>query len=100
MANQIDAFRKNATDANHDVCVIHAGDALTGTSYYSFYGPGMDAAYMNAVGFDVMVVGNHEFDDGDANLAYFTQMLNATVISYNCEYKVCLTPGFVPILLI
>ncbi|CAB9509375.1 NAD 5'-nucleotidase [Seminavis robusta] len=84
VANQIDAFRQESLAAGNDVCVVHAGDALTGTSYYSFYGPSMDAAFMNTVQFDVMVTGNHEFDDGDENLANFTRMLDATtVISYN-----------------
>lgn len=87
MASQIDAFRQEAVDAGNDYVVIHAGDALTGTSYYSFYGPAMDAAFMNTVGFDVMVAGNHEFDDGDENFANFTALLDATMITANCKCR-------------
>jgi hypothetical protein len=62
---------------------LHAGDAITGTSFYSFYGPAPDAAVMNTAGYDALVAGNHEFDDGDANLANFTRLLNNPVLSYN-----------------
>ena len=62
---------------------LHAGDAITGTLYYTFFGPSPDAAVMNAAGYEVFVLGNHEFDGGDGNLANFTSMLNMPVISYN-----------------
>ena len=53
------------------------------TLYYSFFGPEPDAAVMNTIGFDAFVVGNHEFDDGDAMLATFVRDLETPVVSYN-----------------
>jgi 5'-nucleotidase len=44
----------------HEVMKIHAGDAMTGTVYYSLFGAEPDAAFMNEVGFDAFVIGNHE----------------------------------------
>lgn len=55
---------------------LHAGDALTGTSYYSYYQGNADADMMNTVCFDAFELGNHEFDDGDANLKSFITRLN------------------------
>ena len=72
-----------ATSAGSPVVKVHAGDALTGTVFYTFFGPDMDAAAMNAVGFDAFVIGNHEFDEGDSNLADFVGQLNVSVLSYN-----------------
>ena len=89
---QIQAWKTEAQALGNEYSLIHAGDGMTGTAYYSFYGPAPDAAYMNAVGFDIFVVGNHEFDDGDARLANFTRFLNMPVISYNC--KCFLTESF------
>jgi 5'-nucleotidase / UDP-sugar diphosphatase len=54
---------------------LHAGDAITGTLYYTLFKGEADAAAMNQVCFDAYVLGNHEFDDGDAGLARFLRML-------------------------
>ena len=54
---------------------IHAGDALSGTQYYTFFKGAADAALMNSICFDVFVPGNHEFDDGDATLKSFLDEL-------------------------
>ncbi len=52
-----------------NVVKVHAGDAITGTLFYSLFSGEADAALMNEVCFDMFALGNHEFDDGDAALA-------------------------------
>lgn len=54
---------------------VHAGDAITGTPLYTLFRGEADAEMMNFVCFDALVVGNHEFDDGDSNLARFIDTL-------------------------
>ena len=44
--------------------VLHGGDALSGTLYYTLFKGKADAALMNAGKFDLFTLGNHEFDDG------------------------------------
>jgi 5'-nucleotidase len=44
----------------NEVMKIHAGDAVTGTVYYSLFGAEPDAIFLNTVGFEVFVPGNHE----------------------------------------
>ena len=63
---------------NEHVIKLHAGDAITGTLYYSLFNGAADAAVMNQICFDAFALGNHEFDDGDAGLARFLDALNAT----------------------
>ena len=60
-----------------DVLKLHAGDANTGALYYTLFKGKADADLMNTVCFDAMAVGNHEFDDGDAQLKSFIDMLHA-----------------------
>ena len=60
-----------------NVVKIHAGDAITGTLYYTLFEGEADADLMNTACFDLFTLGNHEFDDGDANLASFLDFLNA-----------------------
>jgi 5'-nucleotidase len=52
-----------------NVIKVHAGDAITGTLFYSLFEGEADAALMNEVCFDMFALGNHEFDDGDDALA-------------------------------
>ena len=54
---------------------VHAGDAITGTLYYTLFAGEADAAVMNAVCFDMMTLGNHEFDAGDSGLVTFLDFL-------------------------
>ncbi len=60
-----------------NVVKVHAGDAITGTLFYSLFKGEADADLMNTACFDVFALGNHEFDDGDANLAAFLDFLGS-----------------------
>ena len=60
-----------------DVLKLHAGDAITGTLYYTLFKGQADAELMNTVCFDAMAAGNHEFDDGDAQFKAFIDHLHA-----------------------
>ena len=62
-----------ANDGN--VVKIHAGDAITGTLFYSLFKGEADAELMNEACFDLFELGNHEFDDGDQGLADFLDFL-------------------------
>ncbi|TGD73004.1 bifunctional metallophosphatase/5'-nucleotidase [Mangrovimicrobium sediminis] len=64
---------------------LHAGDAITGTLYYSLFKGEADAVMMNQICFDAFELGNHEFDDGDAGLANFLDYLGG---SSNCDTAV------------
>ncbi|WBQ12991.1 5'-nucleotidase C-terminal domain-containing protein [Hyphomonadaceae bacterium BL14] len=61
--------------AGDPVLTLHAGDAITGTLYYTLFEGGADAAMMNRICFDAFTLGNHEFDHGDAGLAQFLDFL-------------------------
>ncbi|WP_187275698.1 NAD nucleotidase [Parahaliea aestuarii] len=69
-------FNELAANAEH-VIKLHAGDAVTGTLYYSLFNGRADAEVMNQICFDAFALGNHEFDDGDAGLANFLDFLNS-----------------------
>jgi 5'-nucleotidase len=58
-----------------NVLKLHAGDAMTGTLWYTLFKGVADAQVMGKACFHAMSSGNHEFDDGDQNLAYFIQNL-------------------------
>ncbi|MFP4272468.1 MAG: bifunctional metallophosphatase/5'-nucleotidase [Halothiobacillaceae bacterium] len=65
------------TGESANVLKLHAGDAITGTLYYTLFEGEADAAMMNRICFDAFTVGNHEFDDSDAGLARFIDYLHS-----------------------
>ena len=56
----IDGFRANTTD----VVLLDAGDQFQGTMFFNAFGGAKAAEVMNILKYDVMTIGNHEFDDG------------------------------------
>lgn len=85
-ARQTAMFKSVAGTKN--LLKIHAGDANTGTLYYTFFKGKVDAQMMNTVCFDAFTPGNHEFDDSDTVLKGFLDELaqgtcKTSVISSN-----------------
>lgn len=80
---RVAAMMSRLAAGNPDHLLLHAGDAVQGTLYYTLFKGRADADVMNAIGFDAMAIGNHEFDDGDAWLAGFSRMLDAPLLSSN-----------------
>ena len=69
---------KASAEANgREVLMLHAGDAITGTTYFTLFEGDADAKLMNHACFDVFTPGNHEFDKGDAGLAKFLKAMKA-----------------------
>jgi 5'-nucleotidase len=84
----IDAMR--AEHAGENQVTVHAGDAMTGTLFYTLFEGEADAALMNETCFDVFAPGNHEFDGGDEGLVTFLDFLaegacDTEVIAANIE---------------
>jgi len=66
--------------------LIDAGDRFTGTLFHQQW-RGQDAArIMNAMGYSVMTIGNHEFDDGDDGLVAFADAIQFPLISANITF--------------
>lgn len=60
-----------------NVLKLHAGDAITGTLYFTSFEGEADAELMNQVCFDAFALGNHEFDRGDEGLKTFLDLLDS-----------------------
>ena len=64
-------------DQLDNVLKLHAGDAITGTLYFTSFEGEADAELMNLVCFDAFALGNHEFDRGDEGLKQFLDYLGS-----------------------
>lgn len=74
-ARQTTLFKQAAAEKKN-LLKLHAGDAVTGTPYYTFFKGAADARMMNTICFDAFGYGNHEFDDGDGVLKNFVDQLS------------------------
>ncbi|CAE8612200.1 unnamed protein product, partial [Polarella glacialis] len=87
-------LKAEAEVAGRTVLKLHAGDALTGTSFYTLFKGEADAKMMAMVCFDAFALGNHEFDDGDSALAGFIQKLKTS--NSSCPNTAVLAANVVP----
>ncbi len=73
-------------NASENTLTLNAGDTFQGTLYYSLFKGDADAAMLNLIKWDALELGNHEFDDGDAQLAnYLGKLATADIIAANVE---------------
>jgi 5'-nucleotidase/UDP-sugar diphosphatase len=68
-----------------NVILLDAGDQFQGTLFYNQYKGEAALAFMNAIGYQAMAVGNHEFDDGPAPLGKFIKGASFPVLSANLD---------------
>lgn len=73
-------------NANENVMLVDAGDAVQGSLYYTLFGGEVERKVMNALGYDIQILGNHEFDKGMEQLAKEWKQLNATRLSTNYDF--------------
>ncbi|MFE8696426.1 5'-nucleotidase C-terminal domain-containing protein [Cytobacillus sp. FJAT-53684] len=75
-----------------DAVLVDAGDVFSGTLYFNEYKGQADLAFMNLAGYDVMTLGNHEFDlggspEGHEALADFIKGAKFPIVSSNVDFS-------------
>ncbi|MGR3435154.1 MAG: bifunctional metallophosphatase/5'-nucleotidase [Shimia sp.] len=83
VATMFDQLREEL--AGENVIFVDAGDQFQGSLIYTTYKGSVAAEMMEAIGFDAMAVGNHEFDDGPEKLAEFADAVSFPVVSGNLD---------------
>lgn len=71
--------------AEDHVLMIDAGDAVQGTLYFNLYGGKVEQLAMNALGYDLRILGNHEFDNGADSLAHVLALADSKFLSTNYD---------------
>ncbi|KAM6906192.1 5'-nucleotidase [Lycodopsis pacificus] len=75
---------KRIRSAESNVLLLDAGDQFQGSVWFNYYKGAEAAHFMNKLGYDAMVFGNHEFDNGVEGLMKpFMQQINCPVLSAN-----------------
>ncbi|MEW8985580.1 MAG: DUF6359 domain-containing protein, partial [Bacillus sp. (in: firmicutes)] len=63
--------------------LLDAGDVFSGTLYFNKYLGLADMEFMNALGYDAMTLGNHEFDKDSTVLSNFINAMEFPIVSAN-----------------
>lgn len=78
----IDSVR-NATP--NPVMLVDAGDAVQGTMLFTLFGGEVEQKLLNHLGYDIQILGNHEFDNGIERLAANLRNAKPVVLSTNYD---------------
>ena len=85
LMTRVRQIQQEVTAAGGHWLLLDAGDQFQGSLFYTAYHGEAEARMMNAIGYQVMAVGNHEFDDGPSGLAQFRRWVRFPVISANVD---------------
>lgn len=69
------------------VRLIDAGDVVQGTLFFNLYKGKVENNLMNVLGYDIRILGNHEFDNGSEQLAENLRDSKATLLSTNYDFS-------------
>ena len=68
-----------------NVVLIDAGDAVQGSLFFTLYGGEVEMKMMNELGYDLAILGNHDFDNGMEALAKNLNLSDAQWITTNYD---------------
>ncbi len=80
-----------------NVLLVDAGDFVQGTLYFNLYGGEVEQKMMDMLGYDIRILGNHEFDNGAEALAEVLADTKSEHIATNYDLsKSAIAPIFKP----
>ena len=79
------ALIDSVRSAQPNVLVIDAGDVVQGSLYFNLYGGEVEQKLMNALGYDIRILGNHEFDNGVDSLAKMLSLAESQLLATNYD---------------
>lgn len=72
--------------AEPNVILVDAGDVVQGSLYFKFFRGEVEYPLMDKMGYDIRILGNHEFDNGIEDIAKYYRQTTGTPISANYDF--------------
>ncbi len=79
----IDSVRAN----NRNTFLVDAGDAVQGTLYFNRFKGEVEYKMLDLLGYDMAILGNHDFDNGPENLAQLLKKSKTDWVSTNYDFS-------------
>lgn len=80
------AIIDSVRNAESNVVLIDAGDAVQGTLYFKYFKGDVEYPLMDKMGYDYRILGNHEFDNGMESLASYYKNTRGVPLSANYDF--------------
>lgn len=84
-AVMLDSIRK--AEGKHNVLLLHAGDFSQGTSYFPVMNGDIEVDIINAMKYDCVTIGNHEFDNDMEELGRRLKNMKCKVVCANYDFQ-------------
>jgi 5'-nucleotidase len=81
------ALVKQVRKENPSTLLTDAGDVFQGTPYFNFFRGEVEYKSMSLIGYDVVTLGNHDFDNGVAALAAAMNFASFDFVSSNYDVR-------------
>lgn len=81
------AIIDSVRNAEKNVILVDAGDMVQGSLYFKFFKGDVEYPLMNMLGYDIRILGNHEFDNGIEELAKYYRDVKADRLSANYDFS-------------
>ena len=78
---------KRVRKENPNTLMVDAGDVFQGTPYFNFYKGEVEYKSMSLIGYDVVTLGNHDFDNGVEALAAAMKFAKFDFVSTNYDVR-------------
>gem|GEM_PF-281323 len=86
VAKRVTAVKEIRSEGKNNI-LLDAGDVFSGSLWFNVYEGLADLQFMNMMGYDAMVPGNHEFDLGPTPFSTFVSKANFPIVSANIDYS-------------
>lgn len=80
------AIIDSVRNAEKNVILVDTGDIVQGTVYFKYFKGDVEYPLMDMMGYELRVLGNHEFDNGMESLAGFYKQMKGTPLSANYDF--------------
>lgn len=81
------ALIDSVRNADRDVILVDAGDAVQGSLYFTLFKGAAEREVMNYLDYDIQILGNHEFDNGMEMLGDYLDGIDATLLATNYDFS-------------
>ena len=91
IATRVKELKAKSIQQDRHFLFLHAGDCFQGTLYFSLFKGKANAEMLNALGIDMMTIGNHELDMGNEPVAAFLDRIEFPLLAGNWDLSKELT---------
>lgn len=85
MIRRIEMLRQER-EKHPDLLLFDSGDFFQGSAYFTMFKGEVEVGLMNRMGYDAVMIGNHEFDAGLEEMARIFRLANFPIVCANYDF--------------